>query len=75
MTTSEQHIPVLMREAVDALNIRQGGVYVDATLGRAGHAKKIVERIGETGTLIGFDRDPRAIELGRDVFKDDTRVM
>lgn len=75
MTTSEQHIPVLMREAVDALNIRQGGVYVDATLGRAGHAKKIVERIGETGTLIGFDRDPRAIELGRDVFKDDSRVI
>ena len=74
MTTSEQHIPVLMREAVDALNIRVGGTYVDATLGRAGHAQEIAQRIGESGKLIGFDRDPRAIELGRKVFRGDSRV-
>ncbi len=74
MTTSEQHIPVLMREAVDALNIREGGVYVDATLGRAGHAQQIADRIGDDGRLIAFDRDPRAIELGRKVFEHDDRV-
>ncbi len=74
MTTSELHIPVLMREAVDALNIRDGGVYVDATLGRAGHARQIAQRMGDDGKLIAFDRDPRAIELGRDVFKGDKRV-
>ncbi|MFQ3247308.1 MAG: 16S rRNA (cytosine1402-N4)-methyltransferase [Arenicella sp.] len=74
MTTSEQHIPVLIREAVDALNIRQGGIYVDATLGRAGHAMQIANEIGDSGTLIGFDRDPRAIELGREVFRGDDRV-
>ncbi len=74
MTTSEQHIPVLMREAVDALNIRAGGVYVDATLGRAGHAKQIVEKIGESGTLVAFDRDTRAVELGEKTFEDDPRV-
>jgi len=74
MTTSELHIPVLMREAVDALNIRDGGVYIDATLGRAGHAMQIAQRIGGDGKLIAFDRDPRAIELGRDVFEDDKRV-
>ena len=49
MTTSEQHIPVLIREAVDALNIREGGVYVDATLGRAGHAQEIAKHIGDSG--------------------------
>ena len=74
MTTSEQHIPVLMREAVDALNIREGGVYVDATLGRAGHAQAIAARIGDNGRLIAFDRDPRAIELGKQVFEGDDRV-
>ena len=74
MTSSEIHIPVLKREALDALNIRQGGVYVDATLGRAGHAQSIAELIGGQGRLIGIDRDPRAIELGRRVFDGDSRV-
>lgn len=74
MTISEQHIPVLFREAIEALNIRQGGVYVDATLGRAGHAQEIAKHIGPDGALVCFDRDPRAIELGEEVFKDDPRV-
>lgn len=74
MTLSETHIPVLKREALDALNIREGGVYVDATIGRAGHAQAIAERMGESGRLIGFDRDPHAVELGRQVFADDARV-
>lgn len=74
MTTSETHIPVLKREALDALNIRQGGVYVDATLGRAGHARAILQQLDSSGQLIGFDRDPQAIELAKQVFADEPRV-
>lgn len=74
MTSVEQHIPVLKREALSALNIRASGVYVDATLGRGGHARAILEQLGPEGRLIGFDRDPQAVELGRAMFADDQRV-
>ncbi len=74
MTTSEAHIPVLFREAVDALNIHAGGAYVDATLGRAGHAQEIAKHIGTNGKLVAFDRDPRAVELGEKMFANDQRV-
>lgn len=75
MTHTEQHTPVLLREALDALQIRADGIYIDATLGRAGHARAIVSELGESGRLIAFDRDPRAIELGQQVFADDARVQ
>ncbi|RBP49858.1 16S rRNA (cytosine(1402)-N(4))-methyltransferase RsmH [Arenicella xantha] len=75
MEIVEQHIPVLKREALDALNIRSDGVYVDATLGRAGHARAILERLGDNGRLIGFDRDPRAIELASAIFAEEPRVQ
>jgi len=75
MASSEAHTPVLLREAVDALNIREGGVYVDATFGRGGHARNIANSLGKQGKLIGFDRDPRAIELGRKLFANDERVQ
>ena len=74
MTPVEEHIPVLKREALSALNIRASGVYVDATLGRGGHARAILEQLGPEGRLIGFDRDPQAVELGRAMFADDQRV-
>lgn len=75
MTPSETHIPVLLREAVDALNIRRSGTYVDATFGRGGHASQIANSIGENGRLIGFDRDLHAIKLGRELFAGDSRVQ
>jgi 16S rRNA (cytosine1402-N4)-methyltransferase len=75
MTTLEDHIPVLKREALEALNVFSGGVYVDATYGRGGHARAIAERMGGQGRLIALDRDPRAVELGRQMFKDDERVQ
>lgn len=56
------HIPVLLREAVDSLAVRQGGVYVDGTLGRAGHAREILLRGGAGTTLVGIDRDGQALE-------------
>ena len=74
MSSSEIHIPVLKREAVAALNIQRDGVYVDATLGRAGHAQAIAKELGDDGSLICLDRDPRAVVLGRQVFQDDHRV-
>ncbi|MCH2191928.1 MAG: 16S rRNA (cytosine(1402)-N(4))-methyltransferase RsmH [Gammaproteobacteria bacterium] len=74
MEATEVHFPVLLREAVDALNIQAGGVYVDATLGRGGHSSEILRRVGSAGRLIAFDRDPRAVELGLERFKGDARV-
>ena len=55
------HKPVLLNECLGALNIRPGGVYVDGTLGRAGHAREIVKRL-TTGRLIAIDRDQAALD-------------
>ncbi|MDQ6926098.1 MAG: 16S rRNA (cytosine(1402)-N(4))-methyltransferase, partial [Candidatus Eremiobacteraeota bacterium] len=54
------HIPVLVRQAVDALAIRPDGVYVDATFGAGGHAALILAALGAAGRLIAFDADPAA---------------
>jgi len=56
-----QHQTVLLREAVEALAIRPAGVYVDATFGRGGHSRAILEQLGPEGRLLALDRDPRAI--------------
>ena len=58
---SEKHIPVLLNETIDGLNIKSDGIYVDLTLGRAGHSSKIIERL-TTGLLIGVDQDQTAID-------------
>lgn len=57
-----RHQPVLLEEAIDLLNVRSGGNYIDATLGGGGHADEILKRNGPSGRLIGLDRDSRAIE-------------
>ncbi len=59
------HRAVLLEEAVAALAIRANGVYVDATFGRGGHSRAILERLGPAGRLIALDRDPQAIEAAR----------
>lgn len=56
------HKSVLLDEAIDALNLKEGSVIVDCTLGGGGHSEAILEKIGPSGLLIGFDRDPDAIE-------------
>jgi 16S rRNA (cytosine1402-N4)-methyltransferase len=56
-----QHLTVLLREAVEALAIKPAGVYVDATFGRGGHSRAILEQLGPEGRLLALDRDPRAI--------------
>jgi len=60
------HVPVLLKEAIDFLNIRRGGTYIDATVGLGGHSYEIVRRLGAPGHLIGLDKDPAALELARE---------
>lgn len=60
-----QHITVLLEEAVDGLAIKPDGVYVDCTLGGAGHSELIASRLGEGGRLIAFDQDDLALENAR----------
>ncbi|WP_263353769.1 16S rRNA (cytosine(1402)-N(4))-methyltransferase RsmH [Acidicapsa acidisoli] len=58
-----RHTPVLSQDVIRYLDVREGGIYLDCTLGFAGHASQIARLIGPTGHLIGFDRDPKALEL------------
>ncbi|MBV9626362.1 MAG: 16S rRNA (cytosine(1402)-N(4))-methyltransferase RsmH [Acidobacteria bacterium] len=60
------HVPVLLKEATDFLAIRRGGIYIDATVGLGGHSIEIARRLGAAGLLIGFDKDPAALEIARD---------
>ncbi|WP_425659825.1 16S rRNA (cytosine(1402)-N(4))-methyltransferase RsmH [Tenacibaculum ascidiaceicola] len=54
------HSPVLLKESVEALNIKEDGVYVDVTFGGGGHSREILSRLGEKGKLFAFDQDPDA---------------
>ena len=63
--TGSAHVAVLAQEAIDALNIRSDGTYVDCTYGRGGHSRLILERLGADGRLIAMDRDPEAVEAGK----------
>jgi 16S rRNA (cytosine1402-N4)-methyltransferase len=62
---SPRHVPVLLEEVLEYLNVRPGGVICDATLGLAGHSSEIVKRLGGKGKLICFDRDPEAMEAAK----------
>jgi 16S rRNA (cytosine1402-N4)-methyltransferase len=65
--TNLAHRAVLLEEAVAALAIRADGVYVDATFGRGGHSRAILERLGPAGRLIALDRDPQAVAAGSEI--------
>jgi 16S rRNA (cytosine1402-N4)-methyltransferase len=56
------HVPVLLKEAIDFLEVRRGGTYIDATVGLGGHSYEIAKRLGAAGHLIGLDKDPAALE-------------
>lgn len=60
-----KHVPVMLDEVLNALDVREGGRYIDCTLGGAGHAEAILERAQPGGTLLGIDADAAAIERGR----------
>jgi 16S rRNA (cytosine1402-N4)-methyltransferase len=60
------HVPVLLKEAIDFLAVRRGGIYIDATVGLGGHSLEIAKRLGAAGRLIGFDKDPAALQIARE---------
>ncbi len=56
------HVPVMLQECIDALNINPNGVYVDVTFGGGGHSREILKHLGPKGKLIAFDQDPDALD-------------
>ena len=68
------HTPVLLHEAINALLIDANGLYVDGTFGRGGHTKELLSHLSGKGRIIGFDKDPVAIDLGKVVFKFEKRL-
>lgn len=77
MTTNVEsthpHTSVLLKECIEGLSIKPSGVYVDATFGRGGHSKYILQHLSAEGKLIAFDRDPQAIEVGEQLAEQDKR--
>ncbi|HBC8870746.1 TPA: 16S rRNA (cytosine(1402)-N(4))-methyltransferase RsmH [Proteus mirabilis] len=72
MTTNNfSHTSVLLDEAVNGLNIKPSGIYIDGTFGRGGHSRLILSQLGEQGRLIAIDRDPQAIAVANQI--DDPR--
>ncbi len=60
-----KHIPIMLNECIENLNIKPNGIYVDGTLGGAGHSSEIVKRLSSDGLLIGIDRDTEALEASK----------
>ncbi len=69
------HLPVLPKETIDMLDIKKGGIYIDATIGGGGHSQLILDKIGPEGTLIGFDQDMEAINTCLEKFKENDNVI
>lgn len=67
------HKPVLLDEVIDALNIRADGFYIDATFGRGGHSREILQRLGPQGRLLAFDKDPDAVKSADNDLVEDER--
>jgi 16S rRNA (cytosine1402-N4)-methyltransferase len=72
--TEREHAPVLRNEAVAALNVRADGIYLDATFGRGGHARAILEKLGPDGQLLALDRDPQAVASAKTQFANEARL-
>ncbi len=61
---SDYHLSVLLNEVIEGLNIKENGIYIDATLGRAGHSKEILKRL-KSGLLVGIDQDDEALSYSK----------
>jgi 16S rRNA (cytosine1402-N4)-methyltransferase len=81
MNTSENtsnfnlHIPVLLQQTVQALDIKPNGLYIDATFGRGGHSKLILQQLGHSGRLLVIDQDPIAVQHAQELANQDARVI
>ncbi|AIR87431.1 16S rRNA (cytosine(1402)-N(4))-methyltransferase RsmH [Pantoea sp. EABMAA-21] len=67
MQDNFKHTTVLLDEAVNGLNIREDGIYIDGTFGRGGHSRLILSQLGEKGQLLAIDRDPQAIAAAAEI--------
>jgi 16S rRNA (cytosine1402-N4)-methyltransferase len=65
-----KHVPVMLSEVLTGLNIKEDGIYVDGTIGGAGHSKEIIKRLSEKGLLIGIDRDTEALNAANENLKE-----
>jgi 16S rRNA (cytosine1402-N4)-methyltransferase len=72
---NDLHRPVLLDEVLDALQIKQDGLYVDGTFGRGGHAAALLERLQGQGRLLAFDKDPEALTYAANRFPTESRLM
>jgi len=73
MNPLNQHRPVLLNEVVEALAIKQNGVYFDGTFGRGGHTTEILKHLSENGQILAMDQDPQAIHTARKLFANEPR--
>ena len=69
-----KHIPVLLNECIEGLNINPDGIYVDGTLGGAGHSSQIIKKLSSKGILIGIDRDEEALKAAKEKLKNYNNV-
>ena len=69
-----KHKPVLLEETIEGLKIKEDGIYVDGTLGGAGHSKEILKKLSSKGILIGIDRDEEALKAGKENLKEYSNV-
>jgi len=65
-----KHKPVMLNECIEGLNIKKDGIYVDGTLGGAGHSKEIIKKLSDDGLLIGIDRDKDALQAAGENLKE-----
>ena len=69
-----EHVPVLLEQAGEALNIKEDGQYIDCTYGRGGHSQIVLDRLSQQGQLWVFDQDPAAIQVAQHKHGEDNRV-
>ena len=70
-----KHKPVMLNECIEGLKIKKDGIYVDGTLGGAGHSKEIAKRLSDNGKLIGIDRDEEALKAAKENLKEFNNVL
>ncbi|MEP7098594.1 MAG: 16S rRNA (cytosine(1402)-N(4))-methyltransferase RsmH [Dokdonella sp.] len=74
-TPQGQHVPVMLAEVLEGLQVKANGIYLDGTFGRGGHAREVLQRLGRDGRLLLMDRDPEAIASAQREFEADARVV
>ena len=65
-----KHKPVMLKECIQGLQIKLNGIYVDGTLGGAGHSKEIAKKLNNTGRILGIDRDEEALKAAKENLKE-----